>query len=222
MAAVHPLRHPPEGNTTTAGESSTSQRWCRAVLLSTPDGVRTCTASFCSVTVTLCRTSLSSGLAPRGRSAHMGHRGTAQKCTLVGLSRQYMVRRFEYAIILVKAFFVFASRADTDRQKSDFVSSSVWSLCDLSESARAPPAPHAPQPHPHAQSNPVIHLLVLPHPQTTMFKRTRLGRGLYPPSQVPLYRKVTRRITREATFHWSVDRCLPPLRPPHAPFGQGT
>jgi hypothetical protein len=50
------------------------------------------------------------------------------------------------------------------------------SLCDLSESARAPPAPHAPQPHPHAQGNPVIHLLVLPHPQTTMFKRTRLGR----------------------------------------------
>jgi hypothetical protein len=82
------------------------------------------------------------------------------------------------------------------------------SLCDLSESARAPPAPHAPQPHPHAQSNPVIHLLVLPHPQTTMFKRTRLGRRYPPHRQVP-----TGRITREATFHWSVDRCLPPLRP---------
>jgi hypothetical protein len=185
MAAVHPLRHPPEGNTTTAGESSTSQRWCRAVLLSTPDGVRTCTASFCSVTVTLCRTSLSSGLAPRGRSAHMGHRGTAQKCTLVGLSRQYMVRRFEYAIILVKAFFVFASRADTDRQIRFCL---LMSLCDLSESARAPPAPHAPQPHPHAQSNPVIHLLVLPHPQTTMFKRTRLPPALPSTSSSP-YRK---------------------------------
>lgn len=114
----------------------------------------------------------------------MGHRGTAQKCTLVGLSRQYMVRRFEYAIILVKACFVFASRADTDRQIR-FLSTRVpsMSLCDLSESARAPPAPHAPQPHPHAQSNPVIHLLVLPHPQTTMFKRTRLARPRrYPPS----------------------------------------
>jgi hypothetical protein len=73
----------------------------------------------------------------------MGHRGTAQKCTLVGLSRQYMVRRFEYAIILVKAFFVFASRADTDRQIiSDFVSSC---LCVICQSLRAPRPPHTPR-----------------------------------------------------------------------------
>ena len=75
----------------------------------------------------------------------MGHRGTAQKCTLVGLSRQYMVRRFEYAIILVKAFFVLASRADTDRQKSDFVSPHRSGLCVICQSLRAPRPPHTPR-----------------------------------------------------------------------------
>ena len=46
-------RSPSEGNTTTAGETSTSQRRCQVMLLSTPDGVRTCTASFCTVIVVL-------------------------------------------------------------------------------------------------------------------------------------------------------------------------
>jgi len=72
----------------------------------------------------------------------MGHRGTAQKCTLVGLSRQYMVRRFEYAIILVKAFFVFASRADTDRQIRFCL---LMSLCVICQSLRAPRPPHTPR-----------------------------------------------------------------------------
>ena len=68
MAAVvrRPLvrRSPSEGNTTT------SQGWCQAVLLSTPDGVRICTASFCTVIVVLPHLVL--GLAPEV-GVRMGH-----------------------------------------------------------------------------------------------------------------------------------------------------